>query len=197
MSLVYGSTHFFIPSGQTWGFTSAINGDTTTWRRLCRTAGGVRGSRRPASVRGRHHDQSRIPVQKLGWANQPVRLSLQRHEQQFIWRDFEAGQVLRRLNIPLFLRETARRRFVKISVISDRAGKIVGASFSPATGRSAAGPRVTDQIQIPDGHRVHQLALPPELAEEFLSGNFAQALSKCTLEIKGKSAKLKPAVSKK
>jgi len=29
MSLVYGSTHFFIPSGQTWGFTSAINGDTT------------------------------------------------------------------------------------------------------------------------------------------------------------------------
>ena len=86
---------------------------------------------------------------------------------------------------------------MKISVISDRAGKIVGASFSPATGRSAAGPRVTDQIQIPDGHRVDQLALPPELAEEFLSGNFAQALSKCTLEIKGKSAKLKPTVSKK
>jgi hypothetical protein len=29
MSLVYGSTKFFIPAGQTWGFTSAFNGDTT------------------------------------------------------------------------------------------------------------------------------------------------------------------------
>jgi hypothetical protein len=29
MSLVYGNTKFFIPSGQTWNFTSAINGDTT------------------------------------------------------------------------------------------------------------------------------------------------------------------------
>ena len=30
MSLVYGSTHFFIPSGQNWSFTSAINGNTGT-----------------------------------------------------------------------------------------------------------------------------------------------------------------------
>lgn len=29
MSLVYGNTQFFIPAGQTWGFVSAINGDTT------------------------------------------------------------------------------------------------------------------------------------------------------------------------
>lgn len=29
MSVVYGSTMFFIPAGQTWRFTSAINGDTT------------------------------------------------------------------------------------------------------------------------------------------------------------------------
>lgn len=85
---------------------------------------------------------------------------------------------------------------MKISVISDRVGKIVGASFSPASGRSAAGPAVSDQIQIPDGHRVHQLTLPAEFAEEFLSGKFAHALSKCTLEIKGKNAKL-TAVSKK
>lgn len=29
MSMVYGNTKFFIPAGQTWSFTSAINGDTT------------------------------------------------------------------------------------------------------------------------------------------------------------------------
>ena len=29
MSLIYGSTKFFIPAGQTWNFTSAINGDPT------------------------------------------------------------------------------------------------------------------------------------------------------------------------
>ena len=27
MPLIYGSTKFFIPAGQTWNFTSAINGD--------------------------------------------------------------------------------------------------------------------------------------------------------------------------
>ena len=29
MTLVYGQTKFFIPGGQTWSFTSAINGDPT------------------------------------------------------------------------------------------------------------------------------------------------------------------------
>jgi hypothetical protein len=30
MAVVTGNTLFFIPAGQTWGFTSAINGDTTS-----------------------------------------------------------------------------------------------------------------------------------------------------------------------
>lgn len=30
MSLAYGSTMFFIPAGQTFGFTSAINGNTSS-----------------------------------------------------------------------------------------------------------------------------------------------------------------------
>lgn len=29
MSIVYGTTKFFIPAGQTWGFSSAINGNPT------------------------------------------------------------------------------------------------------------------------------------------------------------------------
>jgi hypothetical protein len=29
MSLAYGNTQFWIPAGQTWDFTSAINGDPT------------------------------------------------------------------------------------------------------------------------------------------------------------------------
>jgi hypothetical protein len=86
---------------------------------------------------------------------------------------------------------------MKISIISDPSGKIVAASFSPANATLPAGQHATDQIRTPRGHRVHEVSVPLELAGEFLSGNLAQALSNCTLEIKGKKAKLKPEGSKK
>ena len=60
-----------------------------------------------------------------------------------------------------------------------------------------AGRQATDGIKIPQGHRVHQVNLPAELADEFLSGNFARAFSRYTLEVKGKKATLKPQGSKK
>jgi hypothetical protein len=86
---------------------------------------------------------------------------------------------------------------MKISIISDPSGKIVAASFSPANTPLLASQYATDQIKMPRGHRVHEVGVPPELASEFLSGNLAQVLSKCTLEIKGKKAILKPQRSKK
>ena len=84
-----------------------------------------------------------------------------------------------------------------ISIISDPSGHIVAAAFSAANAPLPANHYATDQIKIPRGHRVHEVAVPPELASELLSGNLAQALSKCTLEIKGKKATLKPEGSKK
>jgi len=86
---------------------------------------------------------------------------------------------------------------VKISVISDSEGKIVAASFSPANAALPPGHRAVDVADVPAGHRVHEVNLPPELASEVLSGNFARAFSHCTLEIKGKKATLAPKASKK
>lgn len=86
---------------------------------------------------------------------------------------------------------------MKISIISDPSGKIVAASFSPANAPLPASHYAADQIKIPRGHRAHEVAVPPELASEFLSGDLARALSKCSLEIKGKKATLKPEGSKK
>ena len=86
---------------------------------------------------------------------------------------------------------------MKISIISDPSGKIVAASFPLANAPLPAGQHATDEIRIPRGHRLHEVSVPPEIASEFLSGSLAQALSKCTLEIKGKKATLKLAGSKK
>jgi hypothetical protein len=86
---------------------------------------------------------------------------------------------------------------MKISIISDPSGKIVAASFSPANAPLPASQYATDQIKIPRGHRLHEVSVTPEFAGEFLSGNLAQALSNCTIEMKGKKATLKPERSKK
>jgi hypothetical protein len=88
--------------------------------------------------------------------------------------------------------------FVKISVISDSAGKIVAASYSIPNAMQPAGNKgAADKVAVPAGHRVHEVTLPPDLANEVLSGNFARAMSHCTLEIKGKKATLTPKAPKK
>src|SRR6266478_4843960 len=86
---------------------------------------------------------------------------------------------------------------MKISVISNSSGEIVGASFTPPKLARPVDPRGTDEIKVPEGHRVHHVNLPAELADEFLSGNFARAFSQYTLEVKGKKAILTRQVSKK
>jgi hypothetical protein len=86
---------------------------------------------------------------------------------------------------------------VKMSIVSNTSGKIVAASFTTYDPVQTVGRKVTDQIKIPDGHRMHHVTLPVELADEILSGNFAKAFSRYTLEVKGKKAVLKPQVSKK
>ena len=86
---------------------------------------------------------------------------------------------------------------MKISVISDGQGRIVAASFTALNAAPTAGHQVVDQATVPSGHRVHEVEAPPELAAEILSGNFARAISTCTLEIKGKNATLRSKASKK
>ena len=86
---------------------------------------------------------------------------------------------------------------MKMSIVTNSSGKIVAASFTSSNPVQMVDRKVTDQIKTPDGHRVHHVNLPVELADEILSGNFAKAFSRYTLEVKGKKAVLKPQISKK
>jgi hypothetical protein len=80
---------------------------------------------------------------------------------------------------------------MKMSVVSDSSGKIVAASFTPPEMAQRL-PSVADAIKIPEGHRVDELALPADLVSELLTGNFAQAFARYTVELKGTEATLRP-----
>jgi hypothetical protein len=86
---------------------------------------------------------------------------------------------------------------MKISVLTNASGQIVGAFFTPPNARQPVGRAGVDQIKIPEKHRVHEVSVPPELAGELLEGKVATALFDYHLELKGETATLKPHASKK
>lgn len=86
---------------------------------------------------------------------------------------------------------------MKISVIANSAGEIIGASFDLPGAAQLPGHAGADKINARDGQQVHEVTLPDELANEILSGNAGRALSNCKLEIKSGKATLITKPSKK
>jgi hypothetical protein len=82
---------------------------------------------------------------------------------------------------------------MKFSVVVNSKGEIVAASI-PNDGRipvSVAGPRAMDELRLPDGHSMHELNMPTELAEAFLGGKFNEAFQNYTLMHEGGKPTLK------
>jgi hypothetical protein len=63
---------------------------------------------------------------------------------------------------------------MKLSVVVNAKGEIVGASI-PSAAAAPAGARAVDEFRLPAGHKAHEVAMPPELEKAFLDGAFVQA----------------------
>ena len=81
---------------------------------------------------------------------------------------------------------------MKISVIVNGKGKIV-AALIPTPARQAVGPYAADNLKLPDGHQMHQVSAPPELADAFLDGTFSEEFKHFEFLHEGRKAILKRA----
>lgn len=70
---------------------------------------------------------------------------------------------------------------MKFSVIVNPEGDIVGAVI-PTSTVLTTGPFAVDQLNLPEGHKMHEVEASPELAKDFLDGNFSRALQHYKLE---------------
>jgi hypothetical protein len=70
---------------------------------------------------------------------------------------------------------------MKMSVIVNPEGEIVGAMVSVATVQNN-GSYAVDRFNLPEGHQMQEVDAPPELARDFLDGNFSQAFQHYKLE---------------
>jgi hypothetical protein len=79
---------------------------------------------------------------------------------------------------------------MKLSVVVNPGGEIVGAAI-PGGPHPAVGPYALDELKIPDGHKMHEVNAPPELAKAFLDGNFSDTFEHFKLAHEGGTAFLK------
>jgi hypothetical protein len=77
---------------------------------------------------------------------------------------------------------------MKISVVADSSGKILG--FSHASPGRASSHRVVTALDEGDGHTVHEVELTPELAQRAHDDDFADAIFAHIVVKKGKTATL-------
>ena len=80
-----------------------------------------------------------------------------------------------------------------VSVLVNANGEIVGATLPSGdlNSTSARQQRSTDELVIPAGHNIHEIALPPELAEAVVDGRFAQVFQRYVVAHEGGKPVLK------
>lgn len=77
---------------------------------------------------------------------------------------------------------------MKISVLADGSGKIIG--FSRGTSGQAASARVATALVADEGQRLHSVELSPELLQHVGEDSFADQLFQHLVAVKGKTATL-------
>lgn len=79
---------------------------------------------------------------------------------------------------------------MQLSVITNSKGEILAAAI-PSDAAPTTGPHAVDQLKLLDGQEIHEVSIPPELAEAFLEGKFSKTFCHYKFVREGSAGALK------